>query len=120
LAAALVAAHEAEDNKALDYAVRLAASLSKKHFPEVPQWRPLDNIIGVLTQIDNMTCALSRAAALQERVRLLEATLTKCADDLESEIKYRYGENIHRALQRKFDADMQIIVSARAVLGESS
>jgi hypothetical protein len=45
----------------LKYARQLAASLSAKHFPEVPQWEPMSDLMGLLSQIDNMTTALVRA-----------------------------------------------------------
>lgn len=40
----------------------LAAPLHAKHYPEVGQWRPLDDARGILSQIDNMTAGLKRAA----------------------------------------------------------
>jgi hypothetical protein len=34
----------------------------RKHYKDVaPDWKPLDDLIGVLTQIDNMTTGLKRA-----------------------------------------------------------
>jgi hypothetical protein len=50
------------DDAALKYATSLALILRDKHFPEATQWKPLPDLIGVLTQIDNMTAALSRVA----------------------------------------------------------
>lgn len=44
------------------YAEQLAVSLASKHYSEVVQWRPLSgDLIGLLTQIDNMTTGLSRS-----------------------------------------------------------
>jgi hypothetical protein len=72
--AALVAAHEQEEcAKACDateqetdaygYASRLAVALWEQHYKDVaPQWKPLDDLMGVLTQIDNMTSGLTRLA----------------------------------------------------------
>lgn len=46
---------------ALGYATRLAGSLWEKHFKQdAPDWRPLPDLLGVLTQIDNMTTGLVR------------------------------------------------------------
>lgn len=42
------------------YALNLATALSEKHFPENKDWAPLPDLLGLLTQIDNMTTALSR------------------------------------------------------------
>lgn len=45
------------------YASRLAKHLWKKHYmKDAPQWKPFDDLIGVLTQIDNMTTGLTRLA----------------------------------------------------------
>jgi hypothetical protein len=44
------------------YAKRLAEFIWEKHFQkESPDWKPLENTLGVLTQIDNMTCVLEKA-----------------------------------------------------------
>ena len=57
LRAALAA--EQPQPEALGYATRLATSLWEKHYKAVsPHWRPLNDTLGVLTQIDNMTCRL--------------------------------------------------------------
>ena len=45
------------------YASRLAVAIWEQHYKDVaPQWKPLDDLIGVLTQIDNMTAGLTRLA----------------------------------------------------------
>lgn len=45
----------------LAYATRLLCSLMEKHFPDrSPEWKPLPDLYGVLTQIDNLSTALSR------------------------------------------------------------
>jgi hypothetical protein len=43
----------------VEYAQRLATALHDKHYPEVGHWKPLPDMLGVLTQIDNMTAELS-------------------------------------------------------------
>jgi len=69
------------------YAVTLAQSLREKHFPDVVEWKPLPDLYGVLTQIDNMTTALKRSPAessegdLSEAVRVIMA----CCETLEDE-----------------------------------
>jgi hypothetical protein len=40
----------------------LAVALHAKHYAEVEQWRPLNDPIGILSQIDNMTTGLTRTA----------------------------------------------------------
>src|SRR3954447_4681786 len=47
--------------EATTYAEQLAISLAARWYPEVPQWRPLrDDLIGLLTQIDNMSTGAVR------------------------------------------------------------
>ena len=66
---ALAAAHELkalakpeQESEAYGYAKRLAEFIWEKHFQkESPNWKPLENTLGVLTQIDNMTCVLEKA-----------------------------------------------------------
>ena len=48
---------------AYGYASRLAVAIWEQHYKDVaPQWKPLDDLLGVLTQIDNMTSGLTRLA----------------------------------------------------------
>ena len=48
------------------YAKRLAEQLFEKHYKKIaPEWKPLDSTLGVLTQIDNMTCRLVKAQPKQ-------------------------------------------------------
>ena len=47
-----------EVNSALGYATRLAQEIHAKHYSHVAQWKPMPDLIGVLTQIDNMTSEL--------------------------------------------------------------
>jgi hypothetical protein len=62
--AAAYRARIAANDQALGYAQRLATSLWEKHWKSAaPDWRPLPDLIGVLTQIDNMTAGLTRGAA---------------------------------------------------------
>ena len=37
-------------------AKNLAISMHRKHFSHITQWEPLPDTIGLITQIDNMTC----------------------------------------------------------------
>jgi hypothetical protein len=46
---------------ATTYARELAVSLWEKHWKATaPNWKPLDDLYGILTQIDNMTCGMVR------------------------------------------------------------
>jgi hypothetical protein len=48
------------ERQARNYATTLAINLHAKHYPEETQWKPLPDLLGVLTQIDNMTSGLVR------------------------------------------------------------
>jgi hypothetical protein len=95
------------ETAALGYATNLAVALHAKHYPEVAQWKPLGTVLGLLTQIDNMTCGLvkpSQAEAVQpaQAVRLTDAQVaaafgwTSGHGPLESEV--RYARIIERAV----------------------
>lgn len=54
---------------AYGYAKRLAVAIWEQHYKDVaPQWNPLDDLMGVLTQIDNMTAGLTTPPAAQPAV----------------------------------------------------
>ena len=50
-----IAELETAQSDSFRYALELAVSLHKKHFYECVDWEPSDTLIGLLTQIDNMT-----------------------------------------------------------------
>jgi hypothetical protein len=56
---------------ALDYATRIATALWEKHHKkDRPDWKPLPELMGLLTQIDDMTWGLSpRRQGLSPRRR---------------------------------------------------
>jgi hypothetical protein len=54
---------------AYGYAKRLAVAIWEQHYKDVaPQWNPLDDLMGVLTQIDNMIAGLVTPPAAQPAV----------------------------------------------------
>jgi len=54
----------AQEPDTYGYAKRLAEAIWKKHYKATaPQWEPLDGLMGVLTQIDNMTSGLTTPPA---------------------------------------------------------
>jgi hypothetical protein len=56
-----------QESEAYRYAKRLAEFIWAKHYKEEsPDWTPLPDVLGVLTQIDNMTCGLELAKPEQE------------------------------------------------------
>lgn len=58
-----VATPPSGEREVTKYAEHLAVLLHAKHYPEITQWRPMSgDLPGLLTQIDNMTTGLVRAA----------------------------------------------------------
>jgi len=49
----------AELQDGLEYATKIAIAM-KKQYPQNTEWRPLPDLIGVLTQIDNMAAGMER------------------------------------------------------------
>lgn len=53
----------AEEGRAMRYATELARNIWEREWKQTaPNWEPLPDLLGVLTQIDNMTSGMSRAA----------------------------------------------------------
>jgi antitoxin component HigA of HigAB toxin-antitoxin module len=53
-----------QEADAYGHAKRLAEAIWQKHYKATaPQWKPFDDLIGVLTQIDNMTAGLTAQPA---------------------------------------------------------
>lgn len=76
-------------------ALTLAKSLHAEHYFHVSQWEPLDDIRGLISQVDNMAAGLSvdlvearaRIAALEDAVRVKDEALRPFA---------AYGEYLDR------------------------
>ena len=80
---------------AYGYASRLAVAIWEQHYKDVaPQWKPLDDLMGVLTQIDNMTTGLTikrlNDAVLAER----EGCAALCDQLSDSSRDLRFGTAI--------------------------
>ena len=82
-AADALAAQSAKLAEAERYAERLAVALAARHYPEADMWRPLSgNLLGLLTQIDNMTSGLSRTArAERAEAALREIEMLRYGDE---------------------------------------
>jgi hypothetical protein len=65
---------------ATNYAKHLVVALADE-FPAIPEWQPLDSLIGILSQIDNMTVGLvSQRDEARARVEALEKALIYVRD----------------------------------------
>lgn len=74
-----------EIEKARTYATRLATILWSKHYTaDAPNWSPLEDLLGVLTQIDNMTSGLIRTETAEVQLASLKAALDETTEELET------------------------------------
>lgn len=56
-------AEQPVQGEVVDYARRLAVALHRNHYAdEAPRWEPCDDLYGLLSQIDNMICGMTRTA----------------------------------------------------------
>jgi len=66
--AALELAKAVQSNKEYNYAKYLATYLWKTHYKnDAPEWEPLNTLVGVLTQIDNMIAELIKPTSGKEK-----------------------------------------------------
>ena len=66
---------EKAQETALGYATRFLEHFVNEHCSPVPDWKPLPDLLGVLTQIDNSTTV---ARDYNARIEALEAALRRC------------------------------------------
>jgi len=62
----------------LTYARNLCLHLARKFYPEVTQFEPQDDVLGMLTQIDNMTTELVREPAPKQAEQAEKRKLYEC------------------------------------------
>ena len=67
---------ESDLKDAITLARELTICLAATHYPDVPQFKPLESLTGLLSQIDNMTSGLVR----NDRIEQLEAALRAVID----------------------------------------
>jgi hypothetical protein len=64
---------QAQLDSATIEAASLVNSLHSKHYSDVTQWRPLPDLVGMLTQISNQVSGLGRVDDLVEAVNTFDA-----------------------------------------------
>jgi hypothetical protein len=60
----------------------------------------------------------ARLLSAEAKVKVLEALLTELTMDLENEIDARYGQDIHPAMKRRYENDIEVCRRARTALQE--
>ncbi|MDR9177946.1 hypothetical protein [Burkholderia multivorans] len=88
----------------LRYATELAVSLWRQHFDvSAPNWKPLPDLMGVLTQISNMTCGLVKAEAGEARLtdeqrEAIEYAITWMAQNVSNRYAYTAAKELRALL----------------------
>ncbi len=62
---------------------------------------------------------LEENAQMQEKIEVLKAIIKSLAFDLEEEIYTRFGENGRKCIPDRYERDMQPVLKAREILGET-
>jgi len=62
---------------------------------------------------------LEENAQMQEKIEVLKAIIESLASDLEEEIYARFGENGRKCMPDRYERDMQPVLKAREILGET-
>ena len=85
-------------DEAYEYAKRLAYSIGSEHWPENTDWKPLPTLLGVLTQIDNMTTLMRDQKAEIARWRALLRKIDAVTVWETTPLGRGFQEEIERAL----------------------
>jgi hypothetical protein len=62
---------------------------------------------------------LEENAQMQEKIEVMKAIIKSLASDLEEEIYTRFGENGRKCMPDRYERDMQPVLKAREILGET-
>ena len=83
----------------LGYATRLLESFVVQHFPPNPDWKPLPDLFGVLTQLDNASTIARDYKAEIERLRAeLQKIANKCPATCEVTLAHEMADDALAAL----------------------
>jgi hypothetical protein len=79
---------ESERSKAMGHALALATTLHRNFYKtQAPNWEPLEDVVGVITQIDNMIIGVAdRVEELSNCVAVLEAKLTQQGERVQAAV----------------------------------
>ena len=97
---------KAERDEALRYATNFLVSYVNKYFPHNPEWRPLPELIGVLTQLDN---ASTITGELKARAEAAEKRLNGCRQWLRANASAERNPEARAAFIEAHDAILAII-----------
>jgi hypothetical protein len=90
---------------AYGYASRLAVAIWEQHYKGVaPQWKPFDDLMGVLTQIDNMTAGLTAQRQPQYNKTEMNCFVQNLYDQKMREGKHGHYETMFHVVHRAIEA----------------
>ena len=110
----------------VDYAKRLATSLWQRYYRgDAPQWEPCEDLMGLLSQIDNMVSGLTRAAqqpaAKDAEIEALRDRAERLAEALRGiETKLVHSMDHARSSLERKRAMSECVDSARAALEQEA
>ena len=92
----------ADYERAYQYALHLADTLRERHYPANTGWRPLGDLSGLLTQIDNMIAGFGptqviRDKALDDAAQCCDDEADRCDDAVKWGGHRRYIQNVKAA-----------------------
>lgn len=92
----------ADYERAYQYALHLADTLRERHYPANTGWRPLGDLSGLLTQIDNMIAGFGptqviRDKALDDAAQCCDDEADRCDDAVKWGRRRRYIQNCKAA-----------------------
>ena len=103
--AQLLEALTKQEPDAYGYASRLAVAIWEQHYKGVaPQWKPLDDLMGVLTQIDNMTAGLTAQRQPQYNKTEMNCFVQNLYDQKMREGKHGHYETMFHVVHRAIEA----------------
>jgi hypothetical protein len=94
-----------QEPDAYGYASRLAVAIWEQHYKATaPQWKPLDDLMGVLTQIDNMTAGLTAQRQPQYNKTEMNCFVQNLYDQKMREGKHGHYETMFHVVHRAIEA----------------
>jgi hypothetical protein len=104
----------AEYEKSYQYALNLADCLVK-HYPDAVKdgWRPLGDLLGLLTQIDNMVAELIPADTPAAKMTVQDAARVLLGDEYTSPLL-----EVLDAYNNDYDVGQDVLKALRAIAGE--
>jgi hypothetical protein len=94
-----------QEPDAYGYAKRLAVAIWEQHYKDItPQWKPFDDLMGVLTQIDNMTSGLTAQRQLQYNKTEMNCFVQNLYDQKMCEGKRGHYETMFHVVHRAIEA----------------